>query len=290
MLLTATALSAAPFAFAVLVVGSPTSHPLWKIPAYSSTNQFDYFDDEQTGIPEADLVGSPTHPAFYTAFEDPNNTPSLLDGTLFYRIRVGADRPPTTGAWDHVMVVGMDLDLDFDLDIFLTASGNSDANGIWDAGNGLNISPNTTTIANTAYQTFAWTTNNFNFNIVNTTIDPSVGADTDLDADTRTDWFVTFSIPLTNVVLAAQALAGVSIDEKSKVTYVVATSTQDNAFNQDLNGVPAGQLNSTNTWQNLGAMTDPIQLPEPDSSMLTALGILAFACRRLNPRRPRTLL
>ncbi|MCX7824073.1 MAG: PEP-CTERM sorting domain-containing protein [Verrucomicrobiae bacterium] len=261
-----------------ILVTSPTTAGWWRVPTYSSTNQFDYIDDQQTGHPEADIVGSPANPAFYTAFNDPNHTPSLLDGEIAYRVRVGGDRTPTIGGWDKVLVIGMDVDLNGSLDVFMTASRNSQANAIWDAGPGANISPSTTTIANTPYQTFAWTSNNFYYTNVSTAIDPPV-TDTDLDDDGYTDWFVTFSLPFTNLVLSVRALTGVDINEQSRVAYVVATSTQDNAFNQDLNGIPK-TYNANATWQSLGALSDPIVIPEPGCVMLLGVGLVCLLLRR----------
>jgi len=265
---------------AEVMVTSPTTAGWWRVPAYSSTNQFDYLDDQQTGHPEADIVGTPANPAFYTAFNDPNSTPSLLDGEIAYRIRVGADRQPNFGGWDKVLVIGMDVDLNGSLDVFMTSSRNTQANAIWDAGPGLNTGPSTTTIANTAYETFAWTASNFYFTNVSAAIDPPV-TDTDLDGDGYTDWFVTFSLPFTNLVLDVKALTGVDINERSMVAYVVATSTQDNAFNQDLNGVPK-TYDANATWEDLGAMSDPIMIPEPASAMLLGAG---FACVAFSRRR-----
>ncbi len=201
-----------------------------------------------------------------------------MDGEIAYRIRVGADRQPSIGEWDKVLVIGMDVDLNGSLDVFLTSSRNSQANGIWDAGPGLNTGPSTTTIANTAYETFAWTANNFFFTDVSATIDPPV-TNTDLDADGYTDWFVTFSLPFTNLVLDVKALTGVDITEQSMVAYVVATSTQDNAFNQDLNGIPK-TYDANATWENLGGLSDPVMLPEPASAILLGAGFVCLALRR----------
>src|SRR2546430_2767915 len=49
--------------------------------------------DQQTGSEEGDIVGNAAHPSVYTMFGD-GNTPSLTDGTLAFRVRVGADAPP----------------------------------------------------------------------------------------------------------------------------------------------------------------------------------------------------
>src|SRR5262245_53686359 len=53
----------------------------------------DYSDDQQTGIPEADIVGDLLNPALYTRFDDAG-TPSLTDGNIGFRVRVGADKNP----------------------------------------------------------------------------------------------------------------------------------------------------------------------------------------------------
>src|ERR1700746_3782438 len=74
----------------VVDVTSPTTN--WTPVTYASGNS-DPSTDQQTGSEEGDIVGNTTHPAFYTAFGDAG-TPSLTDGTIGFRGRLGADANP----------------------------------------------------------------------------------------------------------------------------------------------------------------------------------------------------
>jgi hypothetical protein len=76
---------------ATVNVGSPTTS--WTTILYPN-NSPDPSNDQQTGSSEGDIVGNAQHPSVYTAFGDAG-TPSLTDGTLGFRIRVGADVNPT---------------------------------------------------------------------------------------------------------------------------------------------------------------------------------------------------
>lgn len=64
----------------------------WTPALYTGTVP-DCADDQATAIPEADLVGDLSHAAFYMAFDDAS-TPSLTDGVLGFRIRIGAEKSP----------------------------------------------------------------------------------------------------------------------------------------------------------------------------------------------------
>jgi hypothetical protein len=76
----------------------------------------DYSDDQQTGITEADIVGNTTNAAVYTAFDD-GGTPSLTDGNLAFRVRLGDDKNPV--GFGNFFAIGIDADADGDLDLFL---------------------------------------------------------------------------------------------------------------------------------------------------------------------------
>jgi len=242
-----------------------------------STNQADYFDDEQTGRPESDLVGNAGHPAAYFNFDNAN-TPSLTDGTLAFRVRVGSDLPQL-GTFDSVLFIGMDGNSDGALDIFLGADnkGGTPEIKIWDAGTGLNISPSTTSVSAPPGQfSYGETSANFDFSQVSATIDPPATI-FDLDVDGTTDRFVSFSLPFADVVSEMSRLAGIGISENSVVRFVIATSTQANSLNEDLNGIPKN-FTPTLTWAQLGGLSSPTQLPEPGTGLLAGLGLAAFAC------------
>jgi hypothetical protein len=282
-----------------VAVGAPTSAPgapivpdsptdLW-VPLSYPTLLPDFSDDQRTGLAEADIVGNAIDPSFYTLYDDAG-TPSLTDGTIAFRVRLGADRNPPE--FSHFFGVGLDADLDGALDLFLAVdnSGNPDQLGIFDPGTGLNTSPSTTTIDSTPLVSYAPDASNYDFSPVDATIDPTATS-FDIDNDGYNDYFLTALIPFQDVVdqLAARGITG--FDEDSSVRYVMGTSTQPNALNQDLGG-PDGGTRSSTSWEALGAMSNVytpsgIPVPEPGSFGLVALG-LAFLARSRSPRGRRT--
>ena len=265
--------------------GSSTT--LW-IPVQYPTLLPDFADDQRTGIPEADLVGDASNPAFYFRFDDAG-TPSLTDGAIAFRARVGADKNPA--GFDHFIGVGIDANNDNALDLFLAVenSGNPDRVGIYDAGSGANTSPSSTTINSTPLFSYALSVSNFNFGPVNATIDPPATS-FDLDVDGETDYFVSFVIPFADVVsaLAAQGIGG--FDDTDTMRFVVGSSTQANALNQDLGG-PNGGTTSTSTWAALGAISNNasasggfVPAPEPGTGVLLGLALASLAAERRRRR------
>jgi hypothetical protein len=239
----------------------------------------DWADDQQTGIGEGDLVGDADHPAFYTIFDD-NGNADPADDQIAFRVRLGADKNPL--GFDRFFGVGMDADLDGDIDLFLGVdnTGSADVVGIWTSGTGANTSPSTTTIVPTPLSSYVETAANYLFTPVTATNDPSA-TDFDLDDDGDTDQFLTFVLPLADIA-AQLGIAGFGPD--SSVRYVFGTSTQPNALNQDLGG-PNGGTTSTQTWEQLGAMSaiytiSGRQAPEPGTGALLLLGLTLLGARR----------
>jgi len=247
----------------------------------------DTFDDQATGIPEADIVGSTANPAFYYRFDDAG-TPLTTDGAIAFRVRIGADKPPS--GFDHYLGIGLDANQDGALDLFLAVdnSGNPDRVGIFDAGPGANTSPSTTSIVTSPLFSYALSAGNFHFGPVNATIDPTATT-FDLDADGSIDYFVSFVIPFADVIsaLSAQGISGFT--DTAVMRFVVGSSTQPNALNQDLGG-PTGGTSSAQTWGQLGAISNPLSagggfaVPEPGTASLISLGLLAFTVR-IRPAR-----
>jgi hypothetical protein len=255
-------------------VSSPTTG--WTGIRYGGTNGFDPTVDQQTGSAEGDIVGNPTHASVYTFFGD-RNTPSRTDGDLAFRLRLGADTNPD--GFKTAAFVGIITDRasgKIDLFIGVNNSGQSDQIGIYNPGTGLNVSPSTTTIVSPAIVSYAQTSLNYGWTPVTSIIDPNA-TNFDIDAGGQTDHFLTFSIPFSDIVaqLAARGITG--IDENSNFSYVIATSTQGNSLNQDLNGV-GKNYNTASTWGQLGALSDPTQpiavVPE-FNSVVGIVGLLA---------------
>jgi hypothetical protein len=265
--------------------GSPTTD--WTAVSYPTLIP-DYVDDQQTGLGESDIIGDVTHPALYISFDDAG-TPSATDGNLGFRVRLGADRPPS--GFTHFFGIGLDADLDGALDLFLAVdnSGNPDQLGIFDPGTDLNTSPDTTSIVTTPLVSYAEIASNYDFSAVDATIDPAATI-FDFDADGETDFFLTFVIPFQDIVnaLAAKTIP-IPFAEDSEFQLVAGTSTQPNALNNDLGG-PDGGTSSAQTWSDLGAMSttfapgDLLLTPEPDTAALVGLGLIGLAAAKRRRR------
>lgn len=276
-------------ASAAIVVDVASSTTNWTAITYTGSNP-DPSSDQQTGGGEGDIVGNLSHPSAYTTFGNAG-TPSLTDGTIGFRVRVGADSNPP--GFDGALMVGIDANRDGALDLFIGVnnSGSQAIVAIWNPGTGLNISPSTTTIGNTPLVSYVQTATNYSYTAVTLSIDPSVGTATDINADGKNDYFLTFSVPFMDVVaqLAARGITGFT--EDTPLSYVVATSTQGNSLNQDLNGVPK-TYDTNASWATLGANSNTISssgvyaVPEPGTATLL-LSAAACGVLRSRPRKRR---
>ena len=278
---------ALPAAASVVDLTGPTTS--WTPILYSSNNP-DPSNDQQTGSSEGDIVGNAAHPSAYTTFGDAG-TPSLTDGTLAFRIRLGGDLSPA--GFKTALFVGLDANNDGKLDLFLGVnnSGSADMVGIWNPGTGLNVSPSTTSIVSTPLVSYTPTAGNYYWSPVTTVNDPSVGTATDIDGGGQNDYFLGFAIPFSDIV-AQLASAGITFDQNSTLTYVIATATQANSLNQDLNGV-AGSVNSSLTWSQLGVLSNPMTpgglapVPEINPALWVGLLLIAVAVQRRLANRPK---
>jgi hypothetical protein len=276
-----------------LIIDSPTTN--WTAISYPGGNIPDPSADQQTGSSESDLVGDIDHASFYARFDD-GDTPSQLDGTLGFRVRVAEEDSPA--GFSRAVFVGIDANTNGVLDLFVGVdnSGSKDLIGIWNPGSDQNISPDTTSIESPPMTNFIQILAgsagaNYDWQAVNSIIDPDA---TDFDIDNGstqggndpTDFFLSFSLPFSEIVSALASMpTPILIDQSSQLNFVMATATQDNSLNQDLNGVDGG-ISSTQTWSQLGAVTITLSagdtLPEPGSACLLFLGfaLLLGHCRR----------
>src|SRR6266571_2187471 len=87
----------------------------WTPILYPNNNNPDPSNDQQTGSEEGDIVGNVAHPSVYTIFANAG-TPSLTDGTLAFRIRVGADANPP--GFKGAAFIGIDANGNGSLDLF----------------------------------------------------------------------------------------------------------------------------------------------------------------------------
>jgi hypothetical protein len=255
-------------------VTAPTTS--WTPVTYANNNA-DPSNDQQTGSEEGDIVGNTSHPSAYTQYGD-NGDPSPTAGTLAFRIRVGADANPA--GFKAAMFVGIDANHDGKIDLFagVNNSGSADTIGLWKPGAGLNISPNTTTIVSTpvvSYTPVAGT--NYHWAPVNLTIDPTVGTATDIDGGGQNDYFLSFSIPFGDIVTQLNALGITGITRNSTFSYIIATATQANSLNQDINGV-GKTFDPSATWSSLGVISNDLNAdgttPVPEINPLAAITVL----------------
>lgn len=270
-----------------IVITAPT--PFWTTINLASGNPMDYLTDQQTGQSEGDIVGSSTQSGFYFWFDN-GNTPLVTDGMLAFRIRVGSDAQNV--GYQRAALVGIDANNDGALDLFVGVdnAGSEDKIKIWDTGTQANTSPSTTSITAIAPQKiYDETSANYAFTPVTATNDPVASPSFDIDADGNTDHFLSFALPFEDIVSEMSRLGGITIDQYTPLRFVLATSTQANAFNQDLGGVPK-TYDSATTWNELGSVSspyspggpapDPDPVPEPGTLLAIGTGLVGIVLWR----------
>ncbi len=274
-------------------VVSPTTD--WTAITYTNPNQYYYFDDQQTGNRDSDIVGNAAHPAFYVKFDD-LGTASRTDGLFYMRVRVGSDRPQA-GTFDNVLLVGIDANQDAALDLFVGVDnqGSNTNLSIWDPGTGANTSPATTSIISPPAYAELQTASNYDFSAVTSTNDPTASS-FDVDADGDNDYFLSLRLDFAQIVAEMNAIAGIAIDESTSVNYVLATSNNDNSLNQDMNGADGG-VGSSLTWSQLGVFSNsfsmnPAFIPEPGavafSGLMSLFLLVGWGFRRRRRQGPPT--
>ncbi len=259
---------------------------------------YDFLDDQQTGDPSSDIVGTAASPGFFTAFDNAN-TSSLTDGTIAFRVRLDAQGGNNNNPkFDRNLWVGIDADTNGSIDAFIGVATPSQSTtvGIYDAGTGTNTSPNTTTIANlTINYTYTTTAANYDYRAVNYLTDG--GTLNDLTATgTDTDYYVSFAVGFAHLAafLTTQLPSSFNnttpFNENTPLRYVLGTSTQSNSLNQDLGGINNKTANLTSTWTALGGFSPTITasgnvIPEVSATLLTLVGsVFGFAFHRRRVR------
>ena len=237
--------------------------------------------DLQTGQHDADLVGVVGDPGFFTGWDGTN---------MYFRIREGA-ASHTGPSYSGLTWIGIDANLDGALDLFIGINNQGSNSSITfnKTGTGANTSPNTTSIVSAAAPyIIAESSSNFDYEFVNSTIDPTgssaPGYDLNSPADS-TDVYLTILVPFfgasgTGTLQGALAgLASLTVDQNTSFRYVLGTSTQQNSLNQDIGGTSAGG-SSTSTYSQLGAFSPTITptgtvVPEPSTvpMLLSGLGL-----------------
>jgi hypothetical protein len=168
-----------------------------------------------------------------------------------------------------------------DMYIALNNIGGSDDIELYTVGSDTNTSPSTTDTVFAGY-TYDETAINYDWaavSVVNCT--ECTVLDLDLDGDGN-DYFLSFSVPFDDIV-AVMAMDGIGITPDTEVSYVIGTSVQANAYNQDLGGVDGMPADPDTTWLTMGAVSTPAGInpvPEPSTALLLSLGLGMLAASR----------
>jgi len=241
---------------------------------------YDFIADQQTGVPAGDIVGVGTNYGLFVTHND-NGAASRTDGTFGFRLRLdGPDSNKAPSQFQRAAFLGIDADFNDTIDVFIgvNLSGQQNSLGIFAPGTGANNSPSTTTISTSAYKAFVIGPSTFDYRPVNFSTDGGTTNDVN-SAGAKPDYYVSVMVDFADIV-SFLSTKGILINDSSPLRFVAATSTQGNAFNQDIGGVNSG-LNSTVLWSQTGAYTafvtanGNITIPEPAPTLLLLFGLVA---------------
>ena len=218
--------------------------------------QFDFGTDTQANKAGTEIIGNAAHASSYVNYDDNGTTGGPdpeLDDILSLRLRIGDETKATHSAY---LLFGFDADEDDQLDGFISSGAGSIA--IWDAGNDLNISPSTTSIANSPHTSYSQGAGNYNFALVAATNDPNWDSNTDLNTDSNADVFVSLAIQVVDLD-AFLTTQGITFTPATQLRFVALTATQTNSLNSDFNGVADGNTSDwTQSFAALGMYSDPV--------------------------------
>lgn len=246
---------------------------------------YDFGNDQQTGVAASDIVGTATDPGFFTSFDNAG-TASLTDGFLGFRVRLDDHGGNNNNiAFGRDLWIGIDANLDGKLDVFLglNMQGSASEIGIYATGTGANISPKTTSVASSAYKSYTPSASNYNYRAVNYLTDGGTTNDIGAGNKAEPDYYVSFLVAFADVVSFLNGKS-ISINQNTSLRYVLATSTQANSLNEDLGGIK-GSVNSASTWSSLGGFSPTISaagqfIPECSTSLLAMGSMLGLLFNR----------
>jgi hypothetical protein len=253
----------------------------------------DPFSDQQTGNDESDIVGSLTRASFFTQFWNGGTTNILNDGTLGFRLRLAGEKNPA--GFSTAAIVGIDVTSDGAIDLFVGVnnSGASDSINIWrpDPGSSNN-SPATADLITTPLFTWSQSSTNYSWMVSSAANDPGQTI-FDIDNNGSTDRFLTWVVPFASLISAFNTVGISNLNEVTSVRYMAITATQENSFNQDINGITNG-ISSSTTFQALGVLSQDLSInpltavPEPSTTaMLGSVAISAVGLLGLRQRARR---
>lgn len=243
-------------------------------------NSYDFIDDQQASAFDLELVGNQDHPVLYAYYDDAGTPDIDTDDFLYFRVRVAGSKSSSVSQFfSGYLFLGLDVTLNGAIDLFLSATLRTNKEkriSVWSPGPGLNTAPNNTSITAEIPLVSLLTNpeNHLIFSPVSAVTDPAV---TDHNLNTaaldasplgnlnQNDHFISIKVPFNNNTSAidtlkqAAAAKGVSINKDMPLRIVLATATQSNSFNSDINGYNGG-LKSNATFEEQLSYSPPISL------------------------------
>ncbi len=247
---------------------------------------YDYLSDQQTGLPDSDIVGQGEDYGLFVTHND-FGSESDTDGTFGFRIRLDApggnknEAKFTKAAW-----LGIDADFNDTIDVFIgvNLSGAKTDLGIFVPGAGNNDTPTSTSVSTTAYKTYEIGPSNYNYRPVDYKTDG--GTTNDLNPGTKgePDYYLSVLVDFSDIVAYLSAME-IEVTDQSAMRFVSATSRQGNKLNQDIGGI-RGDENAGVSWSASGALTETVTangiavVPEPGAGTILMLGSVILMLRR----------
>lgn len=283
--------------FGQVAVNDTTGWTTWVLP--------DVQADQQTGSGYDDLVGDGSTPMM-------QQKTGMLNGedVVLFRVRLRVFSSENDWANGGNLGLGMDLDGDNALDLIGMFEQDSNANQAgstyfrWGTpGTDSNTSPSTTDYTNqaasevtlTGYDGSNASTATFWYSATTDTVDFGGEA-----GGVGSDAWMTFAVSYANFNTGISTYAsdafdfdgvnsGFTFDSSTQIGYVLFTSQQSNAFNQDIGGVDG--YNAAITFESMGAFVtvsaDGSPAPVPEPSTFAQLGGMLMAGLVLQLRRRR---
>lgn len=212
----------------------------WTV-VYAQNNQNDYLLDQQTASGQyvsQDIVGDATSPAVYI---------HLTETELAFRVRVNNKDGGTSDSnyeFKNFAFIGMDADLNGSIDLFLgvyNPTGNNGRIGIYGSNSSyLNMGPSSTGInGKPLIASQPVRGSNYSITKANSTF------------SSNEDFFVSFKFSVADINTALNSFNKKSFNKSTPFRFITGTASQDNSFNQDINGMDKNGWLSGASWDSL---------------------------------------